>query len=84
VEFSDKRATVKALAFRGQTDAPAGVGHSYKKSVPGSTPYTKGSELENAETSALMAAHSSWRASRRRTWRALRRSHLRRHPVRRL
>jgi hypothetical protein len=33
-------------------ELPAGTGHSYL-ALPGTTPYTKGSELENAETSAV-------------------------------
>jgi hypothetical protein len=53
VEFTPDRVTVKASVFRGadSLEPPAGVGHSYL-GVPGTTPYTKGSELENAETSA--------------------------------
>lgn len=53
VSISDKLVVVKAQAFRGETpdEKPAGVGHS-SMSIPGSTPYTRGSELENTETSA--------------------------------
>jgi hypothetical protein len=67
VSHTDSRVTVKALAFRGDTsdpdvsgrprpygfeERPAGVGHS-SMAIPGSTPYTRGSELENTETSAV-------------------------------
>ena len=48
------RWTVKASVYRTDDpdEQPAGVGHSFL-SVPGKTPYTKDSELENAETSAV-------------------------------
>jgi hypothetical protein len=67
VLHTDSRVTVKALAFRGDTsdpdvsgrprpygfeERPAGVGHS-SMAIPGSTPYTRGSEVENCETSAV-------------------------------
>jgi hypothetical protein len=67
VSHTDSRVTVKALAFRGDTsdldvsgrprpygfeERPAGVGHS-SMAIPGSTPYTRGSEVENCETSAV-------------------------------
>lgn len=42
---------VKAKAYRTPDDQHPGVGHSWLM-VPGKTPYTNGSELENAETSA--------------------------------
>ncbi len=45
------RVMVKALAYRTPDDPQPGVGHSWIE-LPGSTPYTRGSELENAETSA--------------------------------
>jgi hypothetical protein len=45
------RIAVKALAYRADNDALPGVGWSWMV-LPGSTPYTKGSELENTETSA--------------------------------
>lgn len=53
VSISEKLVVVKAQAFRGETpdEKPAGVGHS-SMNIPGSTPYTRGSELENTETSA--------------------------------
>lgn len=45
--------TVKAACYRSQDPAepPSGVGHSFLN-VPGSTNFTRGAELENAETSA--------------------------------
>jgi hypothetical protein len=53
VEHSGTRVTVRAEVYRKLDDAaPAGVGHS-SLGIPGTTPYTKGSELENAETSAI-------------------------------
>lgn len=53
VDQSEKRVTVKAEVFRKADDVlAAGVGHS-ALSIPGTTPYTKGAELENAETSAI-------------------------------
>jgi hypothetical protein len=53
VDQTEKRVTVKAEVFRKADDLlAAGVGHS-ALSIPGTTPYTKGAELENAETSAI-------------------------------
>jgi hypothetical protein len=53
VDQSEKRVTVKAEVFRKADDVlPAGVGHS-ALTIPGTTPYTRGAELENAETSAI-------------------------------
>lgn len=43
---------VKAFAYRSDTDAIPCVGHAWEV-YPGRTPYTKGSELMNAETSAF-------------------------------
>jgi hypothetical protein len=51
VELTDARVTVKAYAYRSDEDARPGIGHSSLE-IPGRTPYTKGSEIENAETSA--------------------------------
>lgn len=45
------RVAVKALAYRTPDDPHPGVGWSWMV-LPGTTPYTKGSELENTETSA--------------------------------
>jgi hypothetical protein len=51
-EFSETRVTVRAAVYRDAGDAePAGVDFS-SLAIPGSTPYTRGSELENASTSA--------------------------------
>ena len=49
--LSDKLVVVKAWAYRSPDDDRPAIGHS-SLSIPGSTPYTKGSEIENAETSA--------------------------------
>lgn len=46
-----QRVMVRALAYRSADDPLPGVGHSWM-GLPGTTPYTRGSELENAETSA--------------------------------
>lgn len=55
VEHTDQRVTVRAEVYRdvhADPGAIAGVGHSFL-TIPGTTPYTKGAELENAETSAV-------------------------------
>lgn len=53
IDHSDKRVVVKAEVYREAGEAwPAGVGHS-QMAIPGSTSYTRGAELENAETSAV-------------------------------
>jgi hypothetical protein len=41
----------KAYAYRTPNDERPGIGHS-RLTIPGKTPYTKDSEVENAETSA--------------------------------
>jgi hypothetical protein len=51
VEMTDKRVVVQAHAYRNAQDPRPGIGHS-SMNIPGSTPYTRGSELENTETSA--------------------------------
>jgi hypothetical protein len=51
VELTENRVSVKAYAYRTPDDPRPGTGHS-SLNIPGSTPYTKGSEIENAETSA--------------------------------
>lgn len=51
VELTESRVTIKAYAYRTPDDQRPGIGHSSLE-IPGSTPYTKGSEIENAETSA--------------------------------
>jgi hypothetical protein len=45
------RVMVRALAYRSEDDTLPGVGYSWLE-LPGKTPYTRGSEVENAETSA--------------------------------
>jgi hypothetical protein len=65
VEHNEKRVVIEARAYRGVKgdsgpsdelgfidDRPAGVGHSAMQ-IPGATPYTRGSEIENCETSAV-------------------------------
>jgi hypothetical protein len=51
VELTETRVTVKAYAYRTPDDQRPGIGHSSLE-IPGGTPYTRGSEIENAETSA--------------------------------
>jgi hypothetical protein len=41
----------KAFAYRTPDDARPGIGHA-QEPLPGKTPYTKDSEIQNAETSA--------------------------------
>ena len=52
VEFSVTRVIVEASIYRTADDIRPCVDSSYLN-IPGSTPYTKGSELENASTSAV-------------------------------
>jgi hypothetical protein len=51
VDDDTPRVIVQALAYRTPDDPHPGVGWSWME-LPGRTSYTKGSELENAETSA--------------------------------
>lgn len=51
VRMDDKLVIVKAWAYRTPDDPRPGVGYSSME-IPGSTSFTKGSELENTETSA--------------------------------
>jgi hypothetical protein len=51
VTHTPKIVVVKAMAFRTQDDPRPGIGHSMMM-IPGTTPYTEDSEVENAETSA--------------------------------
>ena len=51
IEYSESRVTMVARAYRTPEDYRPGVGHS-SLAIPGATPYTRGSELENCETSA--------------------------------
>ena len=52
VELTDKRVTVKALVYQNTDDTCPTTGHSWLN-IPGTTNFTRGSELENAETSAV-------------------------------
>lgn len=49
--LTENYVVVRAMAFRTPTDTSPGVGHAMEL-IPGRTPYTKDSELMNAETSA--------------------------------
>jgi len=51
VTFVDGGVLCKARAYRSPEDLRAGVGHAFEP-IPGKTPYTKDSEVMNAETSA--------------------------------
>lgn len=51
VQGMDGFITVKAYAYRSPDDPTPGTGLAWEP-VPGATPYTKNSELQNAETSA--------------------------------
>jgi hypothetical protein len=51
VTHTPKIVVVKAMAFRTADDPRPGIGHSMMM-IPGTTPYTEDSEVENAETSA--------------------------------
>lgn len=51
VELSESRVVMKGYAYRSPDDARPGIGYSSLE-IPGRTPYTRGSEIENAETSA--------------------------------
>ena len=54
LEHSEKRVVLEAKVYRGESadEKPAGIGHSAMQ-IPGATPYTRGSEIENCETSAV-------------------------------
>ena len=52
IELTDARVTVKARVYQYEEDSCPTTGHSWLN-IPGSTNFTKGSELENAETSAV-------------------------------
>jgi hypothetical protein len=51
ITLTENLVVVKAYAYRHPDDQRPGIGHS-SLTIPGATPYTRGSELENAETSA--------------------------------
>tara|TARA_R110000824_G_scaffold224199_2_gene411902 strand:- start:97 stop:645 length:549 start_codon:yes stop_codon:yes gene_type:complete len=52
IEMTDTRVTVKAYAYQVGDDPRPTTGHSWL-TIPGTTNFTRGSELENAETSAV-------------------------------
>jgi hypothetical protein len=52
LEFTTERVMVAAKVYRTANDPVPTTGHS-AMAIPGSTSFTKGSELENAETSAV-------------------------------
>jgi hypothetical protein len=51
VELSETRVVIRAFAYRTPEDIRPGIGYS-SLVIPGSTPFTRGSEIENCETSA--------------------------------
>lgn len=51
VELSDKRVVMKASAFRTPDDIRPAIGYA-TQTIPGTTPYTRSSEIENCETSS--------------------------------
>jgi hypothetical protein len=51
VELSEGRVVMRAFAYRTPADERPGIGFSSLE-IPGRTPYTRGSEIENCETSA--------------------------------
>lgn len=51
VELSESRVVMRAYAYRTPTDERPGIGYS-SLNIPGSTSFTRGSEIENCETSA--------------------------------
>ena len=52
IELSDVRVTVKARVYKSPEDPLPTSGHSWLN-IPGTTNFTRGAELENAETSAV-------------------------------
>lgn len=51
IELSESRVVMRGLAYRTPDDQRPGIGFSSLE-IPGRTPYTRGSEIENCETSA--------------------------------
>ena len=51
IELNETRVVMRAYAYRTPTDERPGIGYSSLE-IPGRTPYTRGSEIENCETSA--------------------------------
>ncbi len=73
---------VVAAAYRNAEDTRPGIGMAYEL-FPGKTPYTRGSELQNAETSAWgRAIVAAWLLTRKRASRRLRRCGTARRNVR--
>lgn len=58
IVHTDSLIVMQAKAYRTPTDERPGIGHSSIE-VPGRTPYTRGSEVENCETSAWGRAIAS-------------------------
>lgn len=51
IQFVDGGVLCQAFAYRSPEDAKPGIGHAFEP-IPGKTPYTRDSEVMNAETSA--------------------------------
>ena len=51
IELNDHRVVMRGYAYRSADDAKPGIGHASQE-IPGNTSFTKGSEVENCETSA--------------------------------
>ena len=51
-KLDDSIVIMRAYAYRNPDDPRPSIGHS-QLGIPGTTPYTRGSEIENAETSAV-------------------------------
>lgn len=58
VELSESRVVMRAFAYRSPDDPRPGIGYS-SMTIPGSTSFTRGSEVENCETSAWGRAIAS-------------------------
>ena len=52
IELSEKRVVMRATVYRTPTDERPSIAHS-ALGIPGTTGFTRGSEIENAETSAV-------------------------------
>jgi hypothetical protein len=52
VELTDKRVVMRATVYRHEDDQRPSIAHS-ALGIPGTTQFTRGSEIENAETSAI-------------------------------
>jgi hypothetical protein len=51
IELTENRILMRGLAYRTPDDERPGIGHSWLE-IPGKTAFTRGSEVENCETSA--------------------------------